>query len=631
MEESRGAFIVVEGTDGSGKATQAKLIASKLESAGYDVETFDFPQYDQPSSYFVKRYLNGDYGDADEVGPYTSSLFYALDRFEAAPKIRQALQEGKVIICNRFTGSNMAHQGTKIANAEQRRGFFIWLDNLEFEMLRVPRPDISFVLRVPADVAQKLVDQKDERGYTDKKRDLHEADLTHLERSVAVYDDLTQLFPKDFQRIDCVRSGTLLDIETINTMLWEKITPMLPEPSGKKPKAKSAKVAPDAATSQKPEESKAAPDEPAVEDKKEPKDIILRGVSSLTAHKIERLAPDAKLTHTDIPGIFTPVNLVPSAIKEYEAKANTLLGLYAKLVANLGKRGITARDARRAAKGVLPVATAVEVLIPHNSPYLRRLITELINDRLPEAQKIGAEIFARAVISDPLRFRELGKPTKRSAPATVRALADEHLNQNHIGDQPLVQLVTVWPRNESDLVADMLYEHTNLPLQSIQERVSRWPMDRKLEVLEAYIGDNEPGQVLEKAHYTWDLLTPYATFCDLQKQPAEALLTQPLTPRYGYDIPQLIEEADLGETYEKCFDLSLELFSNLQQAGHPVEAQYATLHGHRQRWQMTQNARQTLHTLRTPTNRAETTATLSQLHQKLSEVHPALGETFTAK
>src|SRR6185369_3342376 len=111
-----------------------------------------FPQYEQESSYFVRQYLGGAYGGADDVGPYTSSLFYALDRFEAAPRIREAMNQGKVVLVDRFTGSNMAHQGTKILNAEQRRGFFIWLDNLEFEMLRIPRPDISFILRVPVEI-----------------------------------------------------------------------------------------------------------------------------------------------------------------------------------------------------------------------------------------------------------------------------------------------------------------------------------------------------------------------------------------------------------------------------------------------------------------------------------------------
>nr|AIA18603.1 Thymidylate kinase [uncultured bacterium] len=127
---TRGKFIVIEGTDGSGKGTQFKLLKKRLEADGYDVEVFDFPQYDQPSSHFVKEYLNGNYGTVDEVGPYTASLFFALDRYEAGKKIQDALDAGKIVLSNRFTGSNMAHQGTKFNHVEERRGYFIWLANL---------------------------------------------------------------------------------------------------------------------------------------------------------------------------------------------------------------------------------------------------------------------------------------------------------------------------------------------------------------------------------------------------------------------------------------------------------------------------------------------------------------------
>ena len=192
MHTGRGVFVVIEGTDGSGKGTQLERLAERLRADGYDVATFDFPQYDQASSYFVRQYLNGKYGTADDIGPYTGSLFYALDRFEAGPKIKEAIEQGKVVLANRYVGSNMAHQGTKFRHAEERRGYFIWLDNLEFEMLGIPRPTLSVVLRVPAEIAQQLVDQKTARSYTDKKRDIHEADLAHLQKSVEVYTDICQ-------------------------------------------------------------------------------------------------------------------------------------------------------------------------------------------------------------------------------------------------------------------------------------------------------------------------------------------------------------------------------------------------------------------------------------------------------
>lgn len=605
--ERRGTFIVIEGSDGSGKATQLKLIRDRLEAAGHQVETFDFPRYDEPSSYFVKRYLNGEYGSADEVGPYTSSLFYALDRFEAGPKIRAALADGKVVISNRFTGSNMAHQGTKIGNAEQRRGFFIWLDNLEFEMLRIPRPDISFILRVPAEVSQKLMEGREEH-------DIHEADLAHLQRTVAVYDDMAQLFPKDFQRIDCVRSGQLADIETINSMLWEKISPLLPPPTTNKPSAKA-------------QNSQAAP---AVTDKSKASEtptsqyLTLENASGLLIQKIERLTGDVVVNHPDIPSIYVPPKLVPDAEKDYASKASTLLGLYAKLVAGLAKHGINAQEARQAAANALPIAATATVRINAGNLNLEELIINLINDDLPEAQTAGANLFAQAIKLNLEQFKNAGKPAKRTAPAAVKALAEEFLAENHIGDQPPVQLSAVWPRNEIDLVADMLYEHSSLPLSTIQDRIASWPLNRRLAVFEAYIGDANPGSALQKAHYSWDILSPYSVFRELQKYPAEALEIQSLTPRYGYDIPELIEEAGLADTFEKCFDLSLELYSILQQAGHHQAAQYAVLRGHNQRFKMTQNAAQILKMQKRPDTNPDTAKLLAQIQDKLAEAHPII-------
>lgn len=223
-----GLFIVIEGTDGSGKGTQFKLLKERLTKDGYDVASFDFPQYDQDSSYFVREYLNGKYGTAEEVGPYTGSLFYALDRYQAAPQIRQALEEGKVVIANRYTGSNMGHQGTKFASLEERKGYFIWLDNLEFELLGIPRPSASIVLRVPAETAQQLVGQKEARSYTNKTHDLHEADLSHLQRAVEVYDNICELFPRDFVKLDCVQGGKLQPIEVIHEQIWQSLQDILP-------------------------------------------------------------------------------------------------------------------------------------------------------------------------------------------------------------------------------------------------------------------------------------------------------------------------------------------------------------------------------------------------------------------
>ena len=103
---TKGTFIVIEGSDGSGKGTQFKIVGDRLREQGYDVATYDFPQYDQDSSYFVREYLNGNYGSADELGAYTPSLFFALDRFQASQSIKKDLEAGKVVLSNRFIGAN---------------------------------------------------------------------------------------------------------------------------------------------------------------------------------------------------------------------------------------------------------------------------------------------------------------------------------------------------------------------------------------------------------------------------------------------------------------------------------------------------------------------------------------------
>ncbi len=609
MNETRGAFIVIEGTDGSGKSTQFELIRKRLEDTGYDVAVFKFPRYDNASSYFVRRYLNGDYGKADDVGPYSSSLFYALDRFEASGEIRQALEQGKVVLCDRFTGSNMAHQGTKIENPEQRRGFFIWLDNLEFEMLRIPRPDISFILRVSPDIAHRLM--------AEKQRDIHESDLSHLERAAAVYDDMAQLFPKDFQRIDCVRSGELLDIDTVNLMLWEKIHPLLPSAPIKTTADKAQTVKPTASTEEV----------PAKEEPQPTKQLVLENTSGLVAQKIERLVPGAEIEVPDIPSVFIPERLVPDAEKEYRSKTDTLLGLYAKLVAGLAKRGISTQEARRHASLALPVAASRKITVEADDPNLEELVLALLNDPLAEAQAAGANLFSQALRAKSKSFKNADEPVKRQVGSGIKALANEYLSENNIGEQPPVQLTAAWPRNELDLVPEMLYEHSNLPLNILRDRVASWPIDRKLSVFEKYM-ENQAGPVLERVHYSWDIQSSYSVFRELQTHASEALEIQPLTPRYGFAMPELIEEAGLSDTFEKCFDLSLALFSALQSAGHQADAQYATLSGHSQRWKMTQNATQAISLIKLVGTSPEAQKTLEQMRLEIIERHPAIGESI---
>jgi dTMP kinase len=220
---ARGKFIVIEGTDGSGKTEQFNRLLLRLPE-GFAFKTLDFPQYDEPSSYFVREYLNGNYGaleDAD-VGPRRASLFYALDRFDASEKkLKRWLADGTTVIANRYVGSNMGHQGGKIGDEKKRKDFFKWLYELEYGICGIPRPDLNIILHMPAEIAQELVDRKTARDYIGgKKRDLHEENLEHLRHAEKIYLEMAKLFPDNFAVVECAPDGKLLSIEAIHEKVW---------------------------------------------------------------------------------------------------------------------------------------------------------------------------------------------------------------------------------------------------------------------------------------------------------------------------------------------------------------------------------------------------------------------------
>jgi len=183
----------------------------------------------------------------------------------------------------------------------------------------------------------------------------------------------------------------------------------------------------------------------------------------------------------------------------------------------------------------------------------------------------------------------------------------------------------------------MLYEHSTMSLREIQAEVDTWTIDKKMDVFTTYMGErlnrrHRPGRALEQAHYTWDLVCDYGIFRDLQRhRMVDDLEWQALSPRYGFDVPELIEEAGLSEQFEQCFDLSAALYSHLQAAGYTYEAHYATLLGHKMRWTVTYNAREAFHfhELRTaPQGHPGYRKLVQQMHEQLTARHPMLAEAM---
>lgn len=220
-------LIVVEGIDGSGKKTQTELLLHRLQNEGHDVEMFSFPRYGEPSSFFVEKYLRGEYGQVKDISPRKASLFYALDRFDWSAYLKKQLSNGKIILLDRYLVSNLAHQGSKIKNENERRDFFNWVYNLEYGLLGLPRPGMTIVLHVPSEVAYELIGKKEDRAHLKgKKRDIHEGDAEHLRKSEEVYLELAKLYPDDFRLVRCAPGGAIKFLrskEDIHEEIWNVV------------------------------------------------------------------------------------------------------------------------------------------------------------------------------------------------------------------------------------------------------------------------------------------------------------------------------------------------------------------------------------------------------------------------
>lgn len=206
----QGKLIVFEGIDGSGKATQAKLLADSLKGRGEKVMGISFPDYSSPSSALVKMYLNGCFGsDPDAVNPYVSSLFYAADRFASfRMKWQSFYHAGGIVIADRYTTSNMVHQMTKYENQEDRRQFLSWLEDMEYGKMGLPRPDMVFLLDVPLSVTLQLIQKRASQG---RSSDIHERDHLYMKRCYEAYDRLAALY--GWVRIACTEKGDMMRSE----------------------------------------------------------------------------------------------------------------------------------------------------------------------------------------------------------------------------------------------------------------------------------------------------------------------------------------------------------------------------------------------------------------------------------
>lgn len=176
-----GKLIVIEGLDGSGKATQTALLCEHLKKIGIAFEKLSYPNYDSPSSALVKMYLGGELSqDPNDINPYAAAAFYAVDRCADYIKYhRNKYENGALFVSDRYATSNAVYQTSKLPESEWR-AYLNWLDDLEYSKLGVPRPDIVIYLDMDVDVSQKLLSAR--YGGDETKKDIHEANVEFLKR-----------------------------------------------------------------------------------------------------------------------------------------------------------------------------------------------------------------------------------------------------------------------------------------------------------------------------------------------------------------------------------------------------------------------------------------------------------------
>ncbi len=221
-----GKLIVFEGTDGSGKSTQFRLLTERLSKEGIDYTKLVFPQYAEPSSALIRMYLAGEFGTKpSDVNAYAASTFYAVDRYASYQKVwKQDYEAGRLIVSDRYTSSNAVHQASK-EPAEKRTAFLAWLYDLEFEKMGLPKPDLVLYLDMPLQLTEQLMRKREQE--TNTHADIHEQDLAYLQQCKQAAELAADYY--GWTRIACARNGQLRTIEEIHEQIYACVKTCLEE------------------------------------------------------------------------------------------------------------------------------------------------------------------------------------------------------------------------------------------------------------------------------------------------------------------------------------------------------------------------------------------------------------------
>lgn len=222
-----GKLIVIEGTDSSGKETQTKKLYERLANEIEKVRKISFPNYESPACEPVKMYLAGAFGDnALNVNPYPVSTMFAIDRYASYKMDWESFYNaGGIIVTDRYTTSNMVHQASKIENIDEKSKYLGWLEDLEYNKMGIPKPDLVIFLNMPTEMAVKLMEARKNKITGEEKKDIHEKDTFYLKKSYNNACDIAKKY--NWQEIKCVENKRLKTIEEIGEEIYTLVKEIL--------------------------------------------------------------------------------------------------------------------------------------------------------------------------------------------------------------------------------------------------------------------------------------------------------------------------------------------------------------------------------------------------------------------
>lgn len=543
-------FISIEGIDESETMAQLDFLAKKLQKNGHQVLSINFPKYSEPSAYFINQLNQNKFGKKTDVGPYTSSIFYAIDRYSSLKEINDALDNNQVVIVSNFTASTGAKEGSIFTDIGEFNDYLMWHKAVENRMFGIPAPDISIVLDPENSRIQQI-----------------SFDPDIVRRN---FDHIISINPDKFRLISQKRENKILSEDEIKNIIAEIIKPLLPEPDIKDAHLEKKTISPN--------------------DTEQNSHIVIENVSKYLVSKIQayNFSPKINSEFNDLK-FYSPNLKNEESKQKYDNFNQEIAKIYKKIIKKLEESVLPKKKIELLSQDILPLSTLTNISIPNDSLSVKALVNTLDKINEPEAERLLKKLISEFNLEKPNN-----NPKNRSS-SKLNSLIS---NSYGVADEPNAKLVNVYPRNEIDLITEFLYSSAVTPITQIKSEVDNWTYDNKSSVLRLYLNShltNCDGLdcELENTLYNLELITTHKTLSKILSQKNfKKLSFQTVSPRLGYKISDEIKKLNLDEDFEESFDLSLVVFSELQVLEENDYLEYCCLQGNKLRLKLVVNVHQ---------------------------------------